>query len=699
MKKITPLIFLAMQTLFLLNGCNTVAEDVYQKTLNEKRINEDPSRSLQLSLQAPETIERLVTEAALIPAEIGTLTQLKSLHLGRASWVDSTPHPLVSLPPEIGQLTQLETLSIYLASDLKHLPKEIGNLKQLKKLKIKGVWHRGTEEEVVGVTPGYLYERRGSALYPLGLQDLPDEFGGLTHLEELTLFNTEVQTLPDTIGQLKKLNFVFFAHGDLRVIPPAIGGCESLEVMNMPDNPLMESFPPEIGKCKKLRSIWSNLNIARTAIPKEIGNLKQLAFLELGGSGLKTVPPELGNCVRLQSLNLGGGAYTELPPELGNLKSLTHLALKGSNLASIPPEWGKLHRLTHLDINRTKVSELPAELGNLHNLRLLDLRGTQIESLPLTFQGLEKLEFVAAEPPLADQIKKMLPQVNVRTDDSADPQYRIPLLLFRNAVERGIQTGQSRTTPNLKAFTVDWQNHGLASVEIPEPGRVSEIKLNGNQLTQIPAFISKAKSLKQLDLSGNPIPEEAIRELQQKRPDLKIVLDSPAPAAPAHHDFSKACYEGIELRFADPASVQQLKLDYNEFRQFPAFLAELKNLEVLDLDVNMIVEIPDAIAVLSRLRELSLGANMIQRLSPQTGALQQLETLDLSVNSLRTLPDEMAALKKLKTLDLSGNEFETLPKVLFQLENLKTLDLRANPISQTEIDRLQKALPSVLIKN
>ncbi len=696
MKTTTPLCLLA--TLFLvLTGCSTVAENAYRQAVIDRRINNDPASSLQLALQEPESAERLITEAKTIPAEIGTLTNLKTLHLGRDSW-GGVDHPLTTLPPEIGQLTNLETLSIYQAPGLKHLPKEIGNLKNLKRLKIKGVWHRGTGGELVGVTPGYHFERRGQALFPLGLQDLPEEFGQLTNLENLILYNTEVQTLPDSIGNLKKLNFFFCAHGDLRVIPPEIGGCKSLEFMNMPDNPMLGNFPPEIGNCKNLRAIWSNLNTARTAIPKEIGKLQQLAFLELGGSGLKIVPAELGNCSRLHSLNLGGGAYTELPPELGNLKSLAHLALKGSSLSSIPPEWGKLHRLTQMDISRTKISELPAKLGNLHNLRFLDLRGTKIESLPVSFQGLEKLEFVAADQPLADKVKALLPQVQVDVAAPADPLYRIPLLLFRNAVERGIQTGRSRTTPNNKAFTLDWQNRGLASVEIRKPERVSEIKLNGNRLTQIPSFILKAKSLKQINLSGNPIPAEAIRDLQQKRPELKIVLNSPAPTTPANHDFSKACYAGIELSFADPASVQHLKLDYNEFAQFPAFLSKMVNLETLDLDVNMITALPDSIGKFTRLRTLSLSANLIERLSPEIGLLQHLETLDLSINSLSTLPDEMAALKNLKELDLSGNELEILPEVLFQLENLETLDLRGNPLPADKIEPLQKALPSTVIK-
>jgi len=696
MKTTMPLC-LFVATLLILTGCNTSADDTYLKAVTDRQINSDPSQSLELALQNPENLERLITEVAPLPAEIGTLTGLKTLHLGCSKWNDY-PHPLKTLPPEIGRLSNLEKLRLYEVGELKTLPSEIGDLKNLKELYVKGVWYRGTDKDGVGVTPSYHYKRRGRPLFPLGLQELPKEIGKLKNLETLVLFNTEIQTLPDSIATLKKLKDFGCFHGDLRVIPPAIGECESLEFMRMPDNPRMGNLPPEIGNCLNLRYIWSNLNESRTAIPKEIGKLQNLEFLELGGSGLKIVPPELGNCSRLHSLNLGGGTYTELPPELGKLKRLGHLQLRASHIASIPPEWGNLHQLTFLGLERTHVTTLPTELGNLHNLRFLELRGSKVTAIPESFQALEKLEFIAADPPLADHIQKTLPHVHVRTDHPADPSYRIPLLLFRNAVERAVQAGRGRTTPNNKSFTLDWQNRGLTSVELLNPEQVTEIKFNGNQLTQIPAFIQKARKLKRLDLSGNPIPPETIADFLKKRPSLKIVLDTPAQLATASRDFSKACYENIQLSFADPLAIESIQLDYNEFREWPTFLDNLTNLETLDLDVNLIGEIPDSIGKLTQLRELSLGANVIRTLSPRIGALQQLEALDLSVNHLQTLPNELAALGKLKKLDLSGNEFETLPQVLFLMKNLETLDLRGNPISADEVTRLQKALPSVAIK-
>ncbi len=680
------------------------------------------ARSFKEALKTPRQIKSLATDEESIPAEISALTELKLLHLGSRSWVAKEPHPLSILPPEIGSLKNLEQLNLYHMSSLKTLPPEIEQLKKLKILKIKGVWHRGrTEDEQIGITPGYHFERRGAALYPLGLSSLPDEIGGLSNLEDLILYNTEVKILPESIGQLKKLKFFFCAHGDLRHIPPGIGGCESLEFLNMPDNPRLGNFPPEIGNCSNLRAIWSNLNVSRTAIPKEIGKLKKLAFLELFGSGLRIVPKELGDCEGLRSLNLRNGKFTQLPAELGNLQRLAYLELRGTSLTSIPPEWGNMHQLTVLGLQNTALTELPEELGQLHNLRFLDLRGTKILQLPDSFKNLEKLHFIAADEELAHSIQASLPHVHVSKTAPEQYLYRIPLLLVRNIVERAVETGRSRTSPNGRPFTLNWKQRGLRSVTIPSPGRLAELYLDGNDLEEIPPFIFKSKKLikiglaynklralplelgklqllSEIDISGNAIPHDDVRAFSKEYPSIRIVLNTPPLVENRQDDFSLSCYRGMDIRFSQPKTIRKINLDYNECLMFPEFLSELQNLEILRLNANSITVLPEALANVSQLKELHMGCNLLADISPNIAQLQNLETLDLSVNLLADLPQEMSALKQLKTLNLSGNELTHLPEVLFQLPSLEKLDLRGNVIPEDEIERLRREQPTLIVQ-
>jgi internalin A len=48
-----------------------------------------------------------------LPPEIGRLTRLEELRIGRKDWVSPEKrNPLTSLPPEIGQLTNLKVLDL-----------------------------------------------------------------------------------------------------------------------------------------------------------------------------------------------------------------------------------------------------------------------------------------------------------------------------------------------------------------------------------------------------------------------------------------------------------------------------------------------------------------------------------------------------------------------------------------------------------
>ena len=83
-------------------------------------------------------------ELTALPPEIGKLTQLKKLILGKDEYDDkglyirTVGNKLISLPPEIGLLTQLEELQI-VGNQLTSLPVEIGQLTNLQTLNSKTI--------------------------------------------------------------------------------------------------------------------------------------------------------------------------------------------------------------------------------------------------------------------------------------------------------------------------------------------------------------------------------------------------------------------------------------------------------------------------------------------------------------------------------------------------------------------------------
>jgi hypothetical protein len=120
-----------------------------------------------------------------VPAVIGQLTSLKSLHLSE--------NDLSSLPAEIWQLSSLEVLYLE-RNDLTSLPAEIGQLSSLEVL--------------------YLSCN--------DLTSLPAEVGQLTSLEVLDLSTNQLTSMPAEIGQLTSLKWLDLGWNRLTSVPAAI---------------------------------------------------------------------------------------------------------------------------------------------------------------------------------------------------------------------------------------------------------------------------------------------------------------------------------------------------------------------------------------------------------------------------------------------------------------------------------------------
>ncbi len=186
-----------------------------------------------------------------IPAEIGNLTNLKSLR------IVGEPGVTGSIPEEICNLESLETLQIENNESLSgNIPENIGNLTNLVTLSVKGCSVSGTMPESIG----NLVKLKSLNLSDNNLSgQIPDEFGNMLALEELYLEGNGLWGM-------------IFSH--LVKFP-------NLEVCNLRGNDF-------IGQ-----------------IPDEIGSLKNLITLDVGSNHLwGTLPDSLVDCVALTELDL-----------------------------------------------------------------------------------------------------------------------------------------------------------------------------------------------------------------------------------------------------------------------------------------------------------------------------------------------------------------------------------------------------------
>ncbi len=236
-----------------------------------------------------------------------------------ATELDLSGNELTVLPPEIGKLTQLKKLILgrydtkafggYIGNNLSELSKEIGLLNQLEELLIIGNQ----------------------------LSELPAEFGQLTNLQSLNLSGNQLSELPAEIGQLTNLQSLNLNHNQLNSLPAEFGLLNQLEELLIIGNQLSE-LPAEFGQLTNLQSLNLNHN-QLNSLPAEFGQLTNLQSLHLWGNQLSELPAEIGQLTNLQSLNLNHNQLNSLPTEIGHLHScLSELRLDYNLLKYLPPE-------------------------------------------------------------------------------------------------------------------------------------------------------------------------------------------------------------------------------------------------------------------------------------------------------------------------------------------------------------------------
>jgi internalin A len=282
-----------------------------------------------------------------LPAEIGQLTNLRSLYLEK--------NQLSSLPREFGQITNLQMLYLGI-NQLSCLPAEFGQLINLKLLYLDQNQLSSLPREI-----GQLTNLQSLHLHNNQLSSLPKEIGQLTNLQSLHLHNNQLSSLPKEIGQLTNLQSLYLNNNQLGSLPPEFGQLSKLQSLYLFNNQL-RSLPPEFGQLSKLQSLYF-YNNQLSSLPSEFGQLTNLRLLHLYNNKLSSLPPEFGQLTQLQSLYLSSNQLSSLPPEFEQLRNLQSLYLYNNELNSLPLTIRQLANLKKLDIRRNPVPIPPEILG------------------------------------------------------------------------------------------------------------------------------------------------------------------------------------------------------------------------------------------------------------------------------------------------------------------------------------------------
>jgi Leucine-rich repeat (LRR) protein len=285
-----------------------------------------------------------------IPAEMGNLTQMRHLEIGRNNISGE-------IPIEFWNMFRLERLALERQPISGQLPPQIGNLTNLQRLYLDGMQLSG---------------------------DIPEELWGLSSLQRLYLDQNEFT------GQ----------------IPAEIGNLTNLQRLYLNDNYFTGPFPAEVWglhqHMERLHLGGSTSEFTNIGdIPAELANftrLEQLYIYEMGFTG--EIPEFIfSDLLLLQRLYLYGNELTGgLSAGVGNLWNMERLYLNNNNLTgSMPNEIDELWELEHLRIQHNDFSgSLPAGLDKMPKLTELMANNNQFTgSVPAEWSVLTELQFVS----------------------------------------------------------------------------------------------------------------------------------------------------------------------------------------------------------------------------------------------------------------------------------------------------------------
>lgn len=205
-----------------------------------------------------------------IAASLSKLTKLRFLN-----WIAGTA---TNLPADIGNMIALDTIQIQ--ATLTELPVSFASL-PVRRIQISGVV--------------------GGQNLPV----LPDNFGDLPNLEDLTVSGT-FSTLPASFGRLIKLKFC---------------------TLNTPN---LTSLPADIGNLTKLG--YLSCSYAKlSAVPASIGNLTALTELRLGQNNITVLPNSFYSLSNIKTIDLGNNKLTGFSSDFQKLKNtLSILYVQGN---------------------------------------------------------------------------------------------------------------------------------------------------------------------------------------------------------------------------------------------------------------------------------------------------------------------------------------------------------------------------------
>ncbi|RXI02910.1 hypothetical protein DVH24_002988 [Malus domestica] len=205
---------------------------------------------------------------------------------------------------------------------------------------------------------------------------IPEEFGDLTHLEEIDLTHNYISgSIPASISRCP-IRSLYLLGNRLSGSIPA-GDFTLLRELVLEDNQFEGPLPQNLGRLTHLERLLLSGNNFTSTIPESYRNLKNLTDFDLQGTSMEgPIPYTISSLKYLKELMISDLNGPSMPfPTLKYMKNIQIVILRNCSISgTIPNYLGKLTKLLTLDLSFNKLTgEIPQMIERATHLSFVCL--------------------------------------------------------------------------------------------------------------------------------------------------------------------------------------------------------------------------------------------------------------------------------------------------------------------------------------
>ncbi|XKL61561.1 hypothetical protein PGB90_008618 [Kerria lacca] len=440
------------------------------------------------------------------------------------------------------------------------------------------------------------------------------------------------------------------------------------------------------------RNIWKKW--MQKVAANEINYKKKL---DLSDCGIEKVPKAIiQTWVDLEELEL---CKNQLNIECESLQMLIEssklkkLSLRRTGISTLPLYITKLHALEYLDLSDNFFNVLPDHIEKLTSLIELNLDHNELSDISMLDDFTQLQKFSAAYNNLTNDcffIYKGMKSKNNEENEKNQFVLRSNLSVVNlkgNLLKGVIKLANYGNLTDLDVSENNIEQLDLSSLTNLKcikcsKNQLTDLKLNGNELTTIIAFNNKLKTLtispppiflQRLNLSHNEL--ELLPEWLSTCKLLQKVVVSHNRLTELPYDIfcnEESTLITLQLSFNQltvlpqimrRVPIEQLYLQNNSLITLPRhFFIASSNLRILNVSKNCLKELPQLINKNEKLEQLYLTSNALTDITPLLSCIN-LKKLHIAYNAINALPEGcVSAWSQIEELVISGNSLSQIPE-------------------------------------